>query len=166
MIKIEKHSRSDKAAGFTLLEMLVVLAILGLTAAMAVPLLSRGSEALRLETASGELAAALRVTRSAAIVRNTQTTLVIDVNRRTFGSPVVAQRSFAPNIDAKLTYASGIRSAPSDGGFQFFPDGSSTGGDVTLSLRGKQVKLCVDWLTGTVRTSWSVEDGGKPACGT
>jgi general secretion pathway protein H len=137
--------------GFTLVEMLVVLAILALTTTFAVPLLSGGSEGLRLDMASSELAAALRVTRSAAITRNVQMALMIDVDRRTFSSTVVSERPFAPNIEAKLTFASGMRSAPSDGGFQFFPDGSSTGGDVTLSLRGKQTKLCVDWLTGTVR---------------
>jgi general secretion pathway protein H len=145
--------RIGDAAGFTLIEMLVVLAILALTLATAVPLLSSGSESLRLETASSELAAALRVTRAAAITRNAQVTLTIDVDRRTFGSAVVEPRSFAPNIEAKLTYAAVMRSAPSEGGFWFFPDGSSTGGDVTLSLHGKQVKLCVDWLTGTVRTA-------------
>lgn len=138
-------------AGFTLIEMLIVLAILAVTASFAGPLLSSGSEGVRLEMASSELAAALRVTRSAAITRNIQTTLMIDVDRRTFGSAVVAQRSFAPDIEAKLTFASGIRSVSSDGGFQFFPDGSSTGGDVTLSLGGKQAKLCIDWLTGTIR---------------
>jgi len=137
--------------GFTLVEMLVVLAIIALTTTFAVPLLSGGSEGLRLDMASSELAAALRVTRSAAITRNAEMALMIDVDRRTFGSTVVSERPFAPNIEAKLTFASGMRSAPSDGGFQFFPDGSSTGGDVTLSLRGKQTKLCVDWLTGTVR---------------
>jgi general secretion pathway protein H len=138
-------------AGFTLVEMLVVLVILALVSTAAVPLLSRGSESLRLETASSELAAAFRVTRSAAIMRNMETVLMIDVDRRTFQSTIVPQRPFAADIEAKLTFASGIRSASSDGGFQFFPDGSSTGGDVTLSLRGKQAKLCVDWLTGEVR---------------
>jgi general secretion pathway protein H len=115
------------------------------------PLLSGGSEGLRLDMASSELAAALRVTRSAAITRNAQMALFIDVDRRTFGSSVVSERSFAPSIDAKLTFASAMQSAASNGGFQFVPDGSSTGGDVTLSSRGKQTKLCVDWLTGTVR---------------
>src|SRR3954468_22859294 len=110
--------------GFTLVEMLVVLAILALTTAFAVPLLSAGSEGLRLDMASSELAAALRATRSAAITRNVQMALMIDVDRRTFSSTVVSERSFAPNIDAKLTFASTLRSAPSDGGFQFFPDGS------------------------------------------
>jgi general secretion pathway protein H len=138
-------------AGFTLLEMLVVLAILALVMSFAGPLLSGGTEGVRLETASSELAAALRLTRSAAIMRNSEATLMIDVEKRVFGSSAVPQRPFAPEIQAKLTYASGIHSAASDGGFRFFPDGSSTGGDVTLSLHGKQVKLCIDWLSGEVR---------------
>ncbi|HXO69424.1 MAG TPA: GspH/FimT family pseudopilin [Bradyrhizobium sp.] len=146
------ESRDQAAeAGFTLIEMLVVVAVLALTATFAMPLLSGGSEGFRLEMASSELAAAFRVTRSQAITRNIETALMIDVDRRTFSSAAVRQRPFAPDIEAKLTFASGIRSASSDGGFKFFPDGSSTGGDVTLSLRGKQTKLCVDWLTGEVR---------------
>jgi general secretion pathway protein H len=138
-------------AGFTLIEMLVVLVILALAASVAVPLLSGGSEGLRLQMAASELAAAFRLTRSAAIIRHAETTLLIDVDRRTFRSTVVAQRSFAADIEAKLTFASGLGSAPSNGGFQFFPDGSSTGGDVLLTLHGKQSRLCIDWLTGGVR---------------
>ena len=138
-------------AGFTLIEMLVVLTILALTTALVVPLVSGGSEGARLQMAAGDLASAFRLTRSAAITRNTDMSLTIDVNKRTFSSAVVSQRAFAPDIDAKLTYAAGLGTGRSDGGFQFFPDGSSTGGDVTLSLRGKQTTLCVDWLTGGVR---------------
>src|SRR6266566_753623 len=105
----------DHEAGFTLIEMLVVLAILALTTALVAPLVSGGSEGARLQ--------------SAASLRNMETSLMIDVDRRTFRSTVLSQRSFAPDIDAKLTFASGLGTGGSDGGFQFFPDGSSTGGD-------------------------------------
>lgn len=145
------HRNRAFDAGFTLVEMLVLLVILALVATAAVPLLSRGSESLRLQLASSELAAAFRVTRSAAITRNAETTLVIDVDHRTFQSTVIPQHPFAADIEAKLTFASGIRSASSDGGFRFFSDGSSTGGDVMLSFHGKQARLCVDWMTGEVR---------------
>ena len=137
-------------AGFTLIEMLVVLAILVLVAGVAMPLLSGGSDGLRLQIAASELAAAFRATRSAAILRNDETTMLIDVDRRTFRSTVVAPRAFAAGIDAKLTFAAAVGAAPSDGGFRFFPDGSSTGGDVLLSLHGQQSRLCIDWLTGRV----------------
>jgi general secretion pathway protein H len=138
-------------AGFTLIEMLVVMMILAVVATIGVPLLSNGSDGLRLQAASSELATALRITRSAAIARNLESALLIDVDRRLFRSPVISERSFARDIDAKLTFASGIQSARSEGGFQFFPDGSSTGGDVTLSLHGKETRICVHWLTGEVR---------------
>jgi general secretion pathway protein H len=153
MTRFAIDHRLGAAAGFTLIEMLVVLGIIALVMTTAMPLLSSGSDTLRLETASSEIAAALRATRAAAIVQNTVMTLKLDVDRRTFGSAVVPRRSFAPNIDAKLTYAAATRSAASEGGFRFFPDGSSTGGDLVLALDGKQIRLCVDWLTGIVRTA-------------
>ncbi|WP_316228461.1 GspH/FimT family pseudopilin [Bradyrhizobium sp. SZCCHNR1039] len=155
MTKLAIDDRHCITAGFTLLEMLVVLGIIALVVTMAMPLLSSSSDTLRLETASSEITAALRATRAAAIVQNTVMTLKLDVDHRTFGSAVVPKRSFAPTIDAKLTYAAATRSASSEGGFQFFPDGSSTGGDLVLVSNGKQVRLCVDWLTGMVRTAGS-----------
>jgi general secretion pathway protein H len=150
---MSRHDDRDSVfeAGFTLIEMLVVLTILALTTTMIVPLVSGGSEGSRLQMAASDLASAFRLTRSAAITRNRVMSLTIDVDTRTFSSAVVSQRSFAPDIDAKLTYAAGLGSGSSNGGFRFFPDGSSTGGDVTLSLRGKQTRLCLDWLTGVVR---------------
>ncbi len=41
--------------------------------------------------------------------------------------------------------------APGRGGIRFYPDGSSTGGRVTLSLEGLQMRVDVEWLTGRVR---------------
>lgn len=138
-------------AGFTLVEMLLVVAILALAMTFAGPLLSTGSQGTQLQMAANELTSAFRLTRSAAIARNMAADLVIDVDKGTFASAVVSKRAFASEIEAKLRFAAGIGARVSDGSFRFFPDGSSSGGDVLLSLRGRQVKLCVDWLTGEVR---------------
>ncbi|WP_316176024.1 MULTISPECIES: GspH/FimT family pseudopilin [unclassified Bradyrhizobium] len=145
--------RDEASAGFTLVEMLAVLVILALTVSAAVPLLSRGAGTVSLDAATGEIASALRATRSAAIVQNRVMTLTIDVDRRTFSSDVVRLRTFAPEIQAKLTYAAATRVGAAVGGFRFFPDGSSTGGDLSLELNGHHIRLCVEWLTGTVRTA-------------
>jgi prepilin-type N-terminal cleavage/methylation domain-containing protein len=82
-------------AGFTLLEMLVVIAIVALVAALSVPLLSKMPDGVRLRALSNGLAAALRVTRSAAIRLNSETSLVIDVDRRIFQSTVVSPQPIA-----------------------------------------------------------------------
>lgn len=36
------------------------------------------------------------------------------------------------------------------GGIRFYPDGTSTGGGITLSLNQRQYHVVVDWLTGHV----------------
>jgi general secretion pathway protein H len=143
-----RKSETAARAGFTLLEMLVSMAILALVAVFAMPLLSGPSDGLRLEATARELLGALRLTRVAAVARDAELALVIDVDGRTFESPAVPRRSFAPDIAAQLTFAEPEQSARSRGGFRFFPDGSSTGGDVVLRLHGREAKICVDWLTG------------------
>jgi len=55
------------AHGFTLLELLVVLVLIGLLTALVFPSMGRGMAMLRLKTSSREIAATLRLARSKAI---------------------------------------------------------------------------------------------------
>jgi general secretion pathway protein H len=140
--------REALLAGFTLLEMLVVVTLLALVAVVIVPPLARPSDNFRLQSTARDVVGALRLTRGAAILRGTEMTAVIDVDKRTVESPVVPRRSFFPEIVAQLRIAEPERITATRGGFRFFADGSSTGGDVALTLRDKKVTLCVNWMTG------------------
>jgi general secretion pathway protein H len=142
--------RTRATSGFSLVEMLAALAIIALVAALAMPLAIRPSDALRLQAAARDVVGALRLTRAAAIARNADVALAIDVDRRTFASPVVPTRHFPADILARLKIAEPER-ARAQGSFRFFPDGSSTGGDVALVLHDKEVRICVDWMTGIPR---------------
>ena len=102
------QSMAPSAAGFTLLEMLVCLTILALVAALALPLLARPSESLRLQATARDLVGALRLTRATAIARNTEMALLLDVDKRTFESPVVPLRSFPSDIVAVLKFAAAV----------------------------------------------------------
>jgi general secretion pathway protein H len=137
--------------GFTLVEMLVVVAIIALVASVALPMLGRPSEKLRLRAVADGAIAALRLTREAAVVRNVETVLMIDVDRHTLQSVVVPLRRFAPEVVAKLQFAAPEQAGQSAGGFRFYPDGSSTGGTLTLSLHDQREVICVLWLTGEAR---------------
>jgi general secretion pathway protein H len=147
----QKQWKYLSQAGFTLVEMLVVVMIIALAASVAVPLLGRPSDGLRLRAMTGEIVAAMQVTREAAITRNTETALMIDVDRNTLQSPVVPLRRLAPDVTAKLEFAAPEQVGHSTGGFRFFPDGSSTGGTVTLLLGDQQARICIQWLTGEAR---------------
>jgi len=131
------------------MELLVVLGILGLVLALAVPSLGRSLPGLQLQTDARTVAGALREARMLAIGGNRETRLVVDVEQRTLqlGEGVVRLN---PQLGISLLTAASEAPAAETGGISFFPDGTSTGGRVTLSLGERQRHVVVDWLTGKV----------------
>jgi general secretion pathway protein H len=139
-------------AGFTLLELPVVVALMALATGIALPLLNgKPTENFRLRSAVYDLTGAIRATRAAAILHDTEAVLIVDVDDHTFTSPALPARRFAPEIAAELQVAAPERLSSSRGGIRFYPDGTSTGGDVRLSLHGRESRICVNWLTGEPR---------------
>ena len=149
MIETTRTHRAD--AGFTLLELLVVMGVLALVAAVAVPSFVRPSDRARLEGASREILSAFLRARAVAIARATDMAVVVDVDKRTVESPVAPTVRVDREIEIQLTVAEPERTTSFRGAVRFYPDGSSTGGNVRLALHGKDMHLCVDWLTGRAR---------------
>jgi general secretion pathway protein H len=142
---------SRASAGFTLLEMLVVLAILGLVAALAIPTLRRPPDNLRLEAATRNLASALRLSRAQAITRNTDVVLAVDADRRIFASSTGLSIELDQEISVKMIFAAPLRRGRAAGAIRFFRDGTSSGGDIVLSLNKHRARISVNWLTGEAR---------------
>jgi general secretion pathway protein H len=140
--------RFDASAGFTVLELLATIAIIGLAIAIAMPYWPGRSSKLALQTTSRAMLAALRLTRASAIARGADLAVAIDTDRRTFESPVVPMQSIPSDISILLTVAEPERTGRGGGAFRFFPDGSSTGGSVLFRLESSEQTVCVNWLTG------------------
>lgn len=139
------------AAGFTLIEIIVVLAILGLALALAAGYRPLQSSALSLEGAAAELASGLRLARSEAIADNRTTVFAVDVAAHRYRVGDLAPRALPPNLAIQLVSVAGERQAASVSGIRFNPDGSSTGGRITVAGANRRVAIGVDWLTGRVR---------------
>ncbi len=134
-----------RADGFTLLEMLAVVAILGLAMSLVVLRGPMRSPALQVRAAASDVAQALRAARAQAIADGRPVDLVLDGARHQYvtngNRPLVLH---AP-LDLAIT-------APAKG-IRFAPDGSSSGGQIALADAGHAAVVSVDWLTGRVRTS-------------
>ena len=142
--------------GFTLIELLAVLFILALVAAFVVPSLG-GGEVIELKSAARSLAAGLRHTRNRALNDNRSATLDLDVDKREFQLPGEQRvRKLPQRIDIVLFTARSEQRSEQRGAIRFFPDGSSTGGRITLSTGSLRYLVNVDWLTGRVSVIESV----------
>jgi general secretion pathway protein H len=144
-------------AGFTLFEVLVVLAIVGLVTAVVTPGLFRGLAGTQARSVAYEVAAALRQARGEAVAQNTDVAVTFDLGRRAYAVERSRPRPVPDGVAIELYAASVEQIDAATGGIRFFPDGSATGGQVTIGDGQARYAVDVDWLTGRVRVG---EAGG------
>ena len=135
--------------GFTLIEVVVTLAILGLALVLVAGYKPPWSSGLGLRGAASELASGLRLARSEAIASNRPVPFDLDVTGHVYRVGARAGRLPA-NLSIELLTITGETRRANVGDIRFNPDGSSTGGRISLADGKQRVAVGVDWLTGRV----------------
>lgn len=138
------------ARGFTLFEMLAVILLIGIAAAAVSVSVSQGLKGARVSAASGELAAALRATRAEAIVKGQEQHFDVDTRAGSYRGANGRSVRLPDGLAVSITSAKEDQVGPGVGRIRFFPDGSSTGGHVTLQQGQRRWQVNVAWLTGAV----------------
>lgn len=143
------------SAGITLIEIVVALAIAALLTATGASAISRSIDRARTDSSVRELVIALKTVRQAARKTGIESLLTLDVGTHRYRIAHDRERVLAAPDGATLTLltAESERVADSVGAIRFFPDGSSTGGTITLTHRGRAQRIEIDWLTGHVRAA-------------
>jgi general secretion pathway protein H len=137
--------------GFTLLELICVMAILSLLAAIVVPTFPLGTSKAHLASYAVATASLLKADRNAALRRRLP--IVTEVNAqsrlvRSGGSGRVVRVPDDVTFDALL--AARCNDVKAGSTIQFFPSGMSCGGVITLSRSRVSYEVRVNWLTGGV----------------
>jgi general secretion pathway protein H len=148
---IDRLSPCAGQRGFTLLEMILVLVIAATVAAVAVPNLQPALANMQLRAATRDIASALRYARGQALSRGREAVFSLDVERHVY--QVSGRRkdySLPASVQFGLFTAETELSGEGQGSIRFYPDGSSTGGRVSLDAAGKRRLVDVNWLTGAV----------------
>jgi general secretion pathway protein H len=137
--------------GFTLIEMVAALAIIGLIAALVLPIVPHGTSRAGVEAYAMQIAAGLKGERVTAIRRGQTVAAALDANAKAirFGANgAVLQLPADIGFEALLAQRCAGRA---DGRIiAFYATGGACGGAIVLSRPGVRLEIRVNWLTGGV----------------
>jgi len=137
--------------GFTLLEMVCVLAIIAMLATILLPFVPQSTSRSRLQAYAVQIASLLMADRSVAIRRGADTAVLVDPSRRLIRSGTTEDTLRIPEdvqFDALLPQTCRRHAVLST--INFFADGMSCGGTIALRRLDVAYEVRVNWLTGRV----------------
>jgi general secretion pathway protein H len=144
----------QSARGFTLLELIVTLAVLAVAAAVVAPAIGRGSDSLKARADVAGFAATLRHAREKAI--NAQRPHRVEIDMETHRMSIIAAPAVADDKEVRetrtLSSRLAIEASPGPA-VTFDPRGISSGADFKLTSGGVVYLVSVDRLTGRVKST-------------
>jgi general secretion pathway protein H len=144
-------------SGFSLVEVLAVMALVGLLLGLVGTSIYRSMDSVKVRRVSKDVTAALRYTRGQAIITRSEQYLEVNMESRTYQAPGKEPIELPEGVDVTLKTALADIIDNTTGRIRFFPDGSSTGGRMTLIAGTREWRVNVGWLTGEITVEDSLE---------
>ncbi|MBE9562583.1 MAG: prepilin-type N-terminal cleavage/methylation domain-containing protein [Proteobacteria bacterium] len=143
-----------KSAGFTLLELIIVMVIIGMMAMLVIPNIGSSQGAI-LKAQVREAMAVLRYVRRSATIQGKQKTIIFREGNES------AQKT---NVDSGIWTSRGVslQMGKSDDNkseetsvsaeFTFYPEGGSSGGKITFTFHEHTAEIKINPLTGKIKS--------------
>lgn len=138
-----------RRAGFTIVELLVVLAILAAIAGLVTPSFSRTIASARLRTAASDVRSTFARARALAVASARERSAVFDLSKGEFGVDNETVRFLPETIRLGAVLPGGDRRDRGSVRVRFFPDGGGDEAEVSVTAKdGGALRVTVDPLTG------------------
>lgn len=143
------RSRAMGEAGFTLAELLIVLALLSLVLLVSAPSFSRILQSNFDKAALQDLTFNLDQAQRRAVRTGEEVVFRLDVSNGSYGIEGTSVNGQLPaEWSLDVVTAAQEQTSADEVGIRYWPSGSSTGARISIADGGYQVDLEVDWLTG------------------
>lgn len=136
------------ARGFTLVEMLAVLAVIGLIAGLGFPRMQAALRQHELRLTVSSIGGALRQARAEALRSQSAAQFHLGADGRHYG---IAAQAINQGHDTAVPASITVSAPP--GGIRFFGDGSSSGGRVVAASGSRRVQFDIAAETGLFAVS-------------
>lgn len=149
-----------KERGFSLLESVVVLIIIGLSVCLVIPSFSRLSKTIELKSTVQKVSSILRYCRSEAVAKGQTYQTIFDLDKKVLmiKSPVLKEKEGYPIPEGIMIKEINIHSTHYDTGspiIEFYPNGGSSGGTILFSDQRREFKIIIHPLTGAIKVQSS-----------
>ena len=148
-----------RQSGFSLIEILVVLVLISLLFGLVGGSIYRNLDSVKIRRSGKEVLNGLRYVRAQSIVTHEEQFLEVDLENRTWQAADRAPQELPDGVDITLRTASMDILDDQRGRIRFYPDGSSTGGRITLLAGDRVWRINVGWLTGEIALESGDTDG-------
>lgn len=155
--------RRGAEAGFTLIEMLIVVTLIAAISALLMATIGGGMDGLRLRGAAKEIVGELRHARAQAMAKGEPQTFVIDPGKRHWTGTEGRSGELHKNLSVVFVGARELQPRRGEGAIVFFEDGASSGGRIQLRQGNAAWNIDVAWLTGEIGLHRAQVDGARVA---
>lgn len=140
---------SVKHSGFTLIELLTVILILSIIMTIVGPMYKTNNKS-DVKVIARKLMSELRYARSLAISQGKKNAVIFEFSKRSYYTLGKNEVNKIPDNVKMNLMLDLINVNKKNGKIVFFPDGSSSGGTITLENNGRKIKVVTTWLHGAV----------------
>lgn len=150
MERPQPHEMTARDAGFSLLEIMIALAILALAVGLVGIGFARSSAGFRFDAAVQDLSLSLREANARALRSGRDVAVVLDVTGRQYQLSQDQPVNLPDGAGVKVISGGEVMTTTNKPAIIFYPNGGSSGGSVTLTEQDRAATVSVDWLTGAV----------------